>query len=107
VPTGCKIDAELHRATRELPLRLLERRSRVARFPLDDHRAERRVGKVRQREHEAVDLEHLGAGDMGAPHTLRRDDSVREAFGIVHGGESARNTVPPRSQGTPDRLVRR
>ena len=75
MPPHLQIDAELQTATRELGLRRRECGAGVARFPLDHDRAERRVGQVREREHEAVDLEHLGARHVRPARALGGHES--------------------------------
>ena len=79
-----QINAELQITTVELRLGHAKGYCGIAGLPLDHDRAQRRVGEVRQREHEPVDLEHFRADDVDTPCPFRRDDSERESFGCVH-----------------------
>lgn len=61
MPAHLQIDAELQITTFELRLGHPKGCCSIARLPLDHDRAQRRVGEVRQREHEPGDLEHFRA----------------------------------------------
>ena len=79
-----QVDAELQTSSGELGLRGREGGTGIARLPLDHDRAERRVGQVREREHETVDLEHLRAHDLRPAGALGGHQSRRESFGPIH-----------------------
>jgi hypothetical protein len=84
VTPDLQIDPELQTPARELGLGSVERSPCVARFRSDDDGAECGIGEVRQGEHEAVDLEHLGSRDVRPASALGDDEPACETFGRLH-----------------------
>ncbi len=84
MPAHLHVDPERPPPLPEPRLGLPDRRGDVARLPFDERRVDRRLGDVGEREHEAVDLDHLGALDPLTPPALGGRPSPRDPLSYIH-----------------------